>query len=139
MLPQYHFLFALIASVILFLLKINPLFILLFFLAAILIDIDHYFLYIARKKSINPFKAYYYHKYELEKEIKKARQKYVLVIFHTIEFFVVLLIFSLIFHTLWPIFLGCLFHEIIDLIYDSTRKEKKYKRAFSLIYYLKIR
>jgi len=136
MLPQYHILFALIASLILYLFNLPMSFIILFFLAAVLMDIDHYFYYVAKKKNLDLFQAYKYHKYELIKELQKTKQKYVLIILHTLEFFILLFILSLIFSTIWPVFLGCLFHELTDLIYDSTRKEKKYKRAFSLIYYL---
>lgn len=134
MIPQYHVLLALAASMILFIFKTSPISILLFFLAAIFIDIDHYFLYVARKKFLNPWKSYLYNRYEIAKELKKSGQKQVLVIFHTIEFFIILLILSLLFSFLWPIFFGCLFHEVTDIVYDSTRKEKKYKRALSIIY-----
>ena len=136
MLPQYHVILATVASIILFLLKLSPIFILLFFLAAIFIDIDHYFLYVARKKSLNPWKSYHYNKYELLKELKKSGQKQVLVIFHTAEFFILLLILSFLFSFLWPVFFGCLFHEATDIIYELTKKDKKYKRAFSLFIYL---
>lgn len=135
MLPHYHIILAIIVSLILYILKFKPIFIILFFLAAIFIDTDHYFLYVQRKKKLNPFGAYKYNRYEIAKEMKKTGQKYVLVIFHTIEFFIIFLILSFIFTVLWPVFFGCLFHELTDLIYDSTIKDKKYKRAFSLIYY----
>lgn len=135
MLSHYHIILAIVISLILYILQFQPMFIILFFLAAVFIDIDHYFLYVQRKNKLNPLGAYKYNRYEIAKELKRTGQKYVLVIFHTIEFFILLLILSLIFSVLWPIFFGCLFHELTDIVYESTIKDKKYKRAFSLIYY----
>jgi len=127
--------FSLIVAIILLLLKVNYIFIILFFLATILIDIDHYFLHIITNKNFNLSKAYKYFRYELRKKrIKKS--KTLLLIFHTIEFFIILLILSLFFSFFWPMFFGCLFHEIIDLIYEAFRKDKKYIKAPSLVLYI---
>jgi uncharacterized protein YqhQ len=114
---------------------INPIFCLLFFLSAFLIDVDHYFYYVKEKNDLNLRNAYYYHKNYLVKELRRRNQKEVLMVFHTIEFFILLFVLSILFSFMLPVFLGSLFHEVTDLIYDLTLKEKKYKRAFSLIYY----
>ena len=124
--PPFHIIFSLIASLILFFLNLEPLLILLFFLSAVLIDADHYFFYIIRKKDLNFMRAYKY--------FKKPRIS--VYIFHTIEFFLLLLILSLFFNFFWPIFFGCLFHIILDLTYELTQKHKKYKRIYSLVLYL---
>ncbi len=136
MLPKYHIIFSIIAATILLLLKINYLFIILFFLAAILIDIDHYFFYIIKKKNFNLSKAYRYFRYELNKARIKKTPQTLLFIFHTIEFFLLLLILSLFLNFFWPIFFGCLFHEAIDLIYEPFKKHKKYIKAPSLLLYI---
>jgi len=139
MLPRFHILFSTIVFIILLLFNINFLLIALFFISSIVIDVDHYFLYIARKKDLSLRKAYYYNRFELAKKLKKAKQKTVLCIFHTIESFIVLFLLALSFNLIFPIFFGALFHETTDLIADLIRKNKtynKYKRAHSLIFYV---
>lgn len=135
MLPKYHIIFSIILTIILYLLNFDFLFILLFFLASILIDIDHYFFYIIKKKNFNLGKTYKYFRYELNRaRIKKP--KTLLFIFHTIEFFLLLLILSLFLNFFWPIFFGCLFHDVIDIICGLFQKHKKYIKAPSLIWYI---
>ena len=124
--PLFHIIFSLIASLILFFLNLKPLFNFLFFLSAVLIDADHYLFYIIRKRDLNLMRAYKY--------FKKTRIS--VYIFHTIEFFLLLLILSLFFNFFWLIFFGCLFHMILDLIYELFQKDKKYKRVYSLVSYL---
>ncbi len=138
MLPIYHIIFSIIIALIIF--SINPslLFILLFLTGAIFIDIDHYFLYIIKKKDFNFFKAYKYFRHQLRKEKlrKFEKPKKLLFIFHTIEFFIFLLILAFFLSFFWPFLLGCLFHETIDLINDSFKQNRKYIKAYSLIFYI---
>ncbi len=135
MLPKFHLIISFLASFIMLIFGINYLFCLLFFLSAFLIDFDHYLYYIIKKRDLSLINAYKYCKYILKKELEKTNQKQILMIFHTAEFFIILLILSLFLDFFLPIFLGCLFHEFTDLVYETTQKDKKYKRAFSLIYY----
>ena len=138
MFPKYHIIFSVIISIFLYFLNLDLLFVLLFFFSSILIDVDHYFLYIIKKKSFNPIKAYKYFKNKLNGKNKKYQKPRIqLFIFHTIEFFILLLILSFFFNFLWPILFGCLFHESVDLIYALFKKHRKYKKANSIILYIK--
>lgn len=135
MLPKYHIILSIIVAIILYFFNLDFLSIILFFLAALLIDIDHYILYITTKKSFNFSKAYKYFKYELGKK-KLKKPKTLLLIFHTIEFFILLLVLSFFLPLFWPILFGGLFHEVVDLVHNSTIKDKKYIKAPSLILYI---
>jgi hypothetical protein len=132
MLPYLHVIISLIASLILYALKINPLFILLFFLASILIDFDHYLLYVFRKKRFNPFKAYNYCRNDSEKEFLKEGKNRILFAFHNLEVFLILLILSFFISFFIPIILGYSFHSIIDIISEMPEKVKK---DWSIIHY----
>ena len=149
MLPYIHAILSLVVSLILYPLKINPFFVLLFFLASVLIDFDHYILYISRKKNFNIFKAYSYFRRDAERELLKEGKKRVLFVFHNIEILLALFILSLFINFFVPILLGYAFHLIIDIINEHServkktwsitycmykrewRKDKKYKCPFS--------
>ena len=132
--PHFHILFSILFSAILFYLNKGPWFILPFFLASVLIDVDHYLFYIFKKKNFNLVKAYRYYQ-------KPKRE---LFIFHTIEFFILFLLLTFLFTVfpfsfsflLWTIFFGILFHQVLDIIHDSFEKKKEYKSKYSLIMYL---
>lgn len=130
MLPIFHFIIAFIISIILLLLKWQWWQIALFILAAVFIDLDHYFLYINRKKDFNLKRAYKYF-------LGYRRKKEILLVFHTIEVFVLLIILTILsFSYFFPLLLGFIVHCLFDLLYNITVKEKRYKRALSLILYL---
>jgi hypothetical protein len=136
MLPQIHLLISPIFSFLGFFFYNNYLFWVLFFFAAVLIDFDHYLLFVFKKKDLNPFHAYDYCRYVHKIELDKSNQRSYLLIFHTIEFFIILFVLALFFRIFQPILFGVLFHEFTDLIYEAVQKDKKYKRAFSLVYYV---
>lgn len=137
MLPCIHFIIAFLVSIVLVLLKWQWWQISLFFLAAFFIDIDHYFYFIYKKKSWNLIKAHDYF-YNLNKLLKKKRKMVkILFIFHTIEIYLLILIFTFLFFDIFfPLFLGLTIHHILDIVALFICKEKRYKRFFSLIYYL---
>ena len=57
MLPKYHFLINFFISLpLLFIVPWQ--YVLIFFFASFMIDIDHYLYYVFEKKTINPFKSY---------------------------------------------------------------------------------
>jgi len=107
----------------------------IFFLASFGFDIDHYIYYIFKKKSFNLPKAYIYFRKDLNKKLKNNQKPIrLLFIFHTIEFLFVIFLLALILEIFQWVFLGFLFHMVIDWIYLLIKKDnKKYKRAFSLI------
>lgn len=130
MFPKWHFIMALIASAILLFLNWQWWQILLFFVAAFFIDVDHYFYFVWKKKSWSLKKAYRYF-------LKPLKEKHIMI-FHTIEVFAILLALSFaFFEILFPMLLGFLIHNFFDII--APKKAKRYKREFSLICYLKTR
>lgn len=136
MLPHFHLILSAILALVFVLLNFHSHFVVLFLLASVLIDIDHYFLYISMKKDIDFFKAYtYFRKDNFIRDLQKTEHKEVFVVFHTIEFLILLLLLSLFLKELLAVFLGCIFHVALDWIYDLTKKRKGYKRAFSILYY----
>jgi hypothetical protein len=133
MLPYMHVILSLIVSLVLYAIKVNPFFILLFFLASVLIDFDHYILYVIRKKKFNPFRAYSYFRDDAEKELLKEGKKRVLFVFHNLEILLALLILSFFIRFFVPILLGYAFHLIIDIINEQSEKVKK---SWSIIYHI---
>lgn len=137
MLPKWHFIAAAVSSAIL------SLFwswwqILLFFTAAFFIDVDHYLYFVWKKKSWSLKKAYEYWIVLGNKSGKRKEEKIqeYLVIFHTIEVFIVLAVLAFVsFKIFFPMLLGFVIHNIFDVATMIKTKEKRYKRACSLIFY----
>ena len=130
MYPKWHVLFGAIFSLALFL--IFPFIgfnVILVFLASVLIDVDHYWHYLIRKKDISLKNAFNWHK-----NLPKFH-KPVMHIFHTLEFFIVLCFFSLFFDFLIYILLGIIFHYLLDIIQLGYEK-RIHVREYSLIKYL---
>lgn len=140
MFPKYHILFGALFSIFLWL--IYPaigLYVIIVFLATFLIDIDHYLVYVIRKKAINPRKAHSYF-YSIHKNLKPMLNKGVkvkapLVFIHTIEF----LVFTFVLALFYPLFLfilaGILFHSLLDVIDMFMVFGTVYPRSFSIIHY----
>ena len=143
MFPKFHILFGFLVSLSLYFCfpGANLFFLLIFFLSSFIFDVDHYFFYIQKKHSLNFAKAYKYFRYDLRKiaiKNKLKRTKYLLLPFHLIEFLIIILILSFFIKIFQFIFLGLIIHMLIDWIYDLCLDEndKKYKRVFSIIYYV---
>lgn len=140
MLPKVHFIVAVIVSVILALLGWQWWQLALFFIASFFIDVDHYIWFIYNKGSWSLVRAYIHFRNlsKQRRKSKKQKQRAHLLIFHTIEAFIVVVVLSLIlFRIFFPILLGMIIHYALDFIDGIVYREKKYKRTFSLICYLK--
>ncbi|OIO62625.1 hypothetical protein COY26_02580 [Candidatus Woesearchaeota archaeon CG_4_10_14_0_2_um_filter_33_10] len=87
--------------------------VLIIFFTNILLDVDHYILYIFKFKSFDIVKA---HNYFFNEE------KSFLLFFHTVEFLLVLLILSLSFKLVFFVLIGVVIHLLLD-IYEETRKK----------------
>ena len=104
---------------------------LLILFSSIFIDVDHYIWYVIVKKDWNLKRAYYY----LRDEVKGSQK---LMIFHTIEFLIVIGLLSFIWFGFYYIFIGVLYHFALDMM--SMIKLKRLKdREYSLIHWLKIK
>lgn len=141
MLPKWHILLGAIFSLILYLFTPFTSFdILIIFLSAVLIDIDHYIGYIIQHKKANPFhsvKWLYKASEHLRKIDKKTRQKYksLIMFFHSLEFLIILLIATKFSTIAFLILTGFSFHIAIDLIYATFTKQELHPKL-SIIYTL---
>lgn len=112
MYPIYHFVLTLIASG--FLLPVLGWKIVLFWLGSFFIDIDHFWWYILKYKNLSLREAYDYGKNNHED--KKLH------IFHTIEFWSLLGIWSIFSEYALVILFGLVYHIVIDLTDMIARK-----------------
>jgi hypothetical protein len=107
--------------------------IVLFAIGAVLIDVDHYFLYILRRRSLSIPGMFRYYR-ELQ-PIQHTVPYVGLCIFHTVDFFVLLGLLAQFHPLLWPLLAGCLYHLFIDL-FDLRRKGVIFIRPFFLLEHL---
>jgi hypothetical protein len=105
----------------------------LFAVGGVLIDIDHYLLYMWRRKNFSVVGMFRYFN-ELQ-PIQSSIPYVGLCIFHTIDFFVLLGILAIFYPILFFLLLGCLFHFCIDL-FDLRRKCVLTIRPFFLVEHL---
>ncbi len=122
MLIKYHFLFGLIVSLLLY--PVYGINILIIFFTNLLLDVDHYILYIFKFKSFSIIKA---HDYFFNEE------KPFLLFFHTVEFLLALLFFSFYFRLAFFALVGLVIHLLLD-IYEEMR-EKHIGRFPSIIWW----
>jgi hypothetical protein len=105
----------------------------LFSVGSVLIDVDHYLLYIQRRKSLSVRGMF---RYFAELQPIQSSISYVgLCVFHTVDFFLLLALLSLWYPHLKPLLAGCLFHFVVDLI-SLRRKGIIFIRAFFLVEHL---
>lgn len=92
----------------------------LFAAGSVLIDVDHYFLFIQRRHSLSVTGMF---RYFNELHPIESTIPYVgLCIFHTVDFFVLLGLLAIRYPALLYLLAGCLFHFTADLIYLRHRK-----------------
>lgn len=147
MLPKWHILFGAIVSIILYyIFNLNFVQFLIIFFSSVLIDFDHYLFYIFVKKDFNLRRA---HKWFIEKtkkflSLSKNERRFFknpILIFHGIEFWIILGILSIfyhfiifiIYHFIIFIIIGIAIHMFIDFIEIIYLKEPLYPK-FSQIY-----
>lgn len=102
-----------------------------FLLGSILIDADHYITYVLRFKDFNVARMFKYYHEDLFKEINP----YVLNIFHTVEFLIVLLILSFYSSVFLLMLMGLVFHLLLDSIH-LYKIGRLSARAHSIVEYL---
>lgn len=148
MFPTQHVIFGAIFAFLLHLLypSFSSLGLMIIFLASFLIDVDHYLLYVIEKKDISLRKAYIWCRdlgltYEslTFKQLKTARIP--ICFFHTFESTIILLILSFFSEFILFIFLGFIFHLLVDYTYAliiaiNSSREVVYYHPFLLFYNL---
>ena len=141
MLPRWHIFWGLILSIFIwfFYPEIKLLYLLLLFLASFLIDFDHYIVAVKNTKSLSLQKAFNYFTLlgtnELNRK-KKKRKKDPLMIFHTVEFHLLVLAIGFLEETFLFIFLGMFFHSLLDIIW-LIKNDRLHKREYFLINWLR--
>jgi hypothetical protein len=130
MLPRTHILIGAILTFIIYYVypAIPVLYLVLMFLSSILIDLDHYIVAVNKTKSFGLGNAFdYFESLRLRglREIKKdIRKKGPFMAFHTIEFHIIVLLLGLF---AWRgflfVFIGMVFHSILDIIHMVYNNE----------------
>lgn len=107
--------------------------IVLFAIGAVLIDVDHYFLYVQRRRDLSIMGMFRY--FEELQPIQRTIPYVGLCVLHTIDFFALLAVLSYFYPMVWNLLGGCLFHFVLDLI-DLRRKGVLSIRPYFLIEHL---
>jgi hypothetical protein len=140
MLPKTHTIFGFIFALVLALIfpqQIGWLGFIIIWASSVLIDVDHYLLYVWYKKDLSLKRAvdYFFNKAKIFKKLSKEKQKQVHVgifFLHGIE--MILITWGLFFLSKMSIFLyisiGFAFHLILDLIHMYAEKFPCYRLSF---------
>ena len=139
MLPFKHIIYSLILGLILFIIlpyySIIPF--LIFFLSSVLIDIDHYIVYIWRKKDKSLVGALKWHELLNKNHTEKKKNIPFFHFLHSFEFLILLVILSFFFKYIIYALLGFIFHSILDLIDMKRRKELSSREYFTFKLFFK--
>ena len=129
MFPLPHIIFSTIFCIILYPFIGNN--VIIVWSASIFIDIDHYFWYVLNKKSWNLLEAIKRH---MKQEFKV---NYKFHTFHLVELLILFGIMGFYNKIFFYIFIGILFHFILDWIDLYLRPEARGGRTWSLLMYFK--
>lgn len=134
MLPKWHILLGFVFSYVLIYFFNFSLFAgTIVFLSSFLIDFDHYLYFVYKKKDLSYFQARGYyselnaHWKNLSKEEKES-YKYPIMIFHGIEFWIILALLGFISPIFFWILMGIGVHMIADLSEYTVIKEPIYAK-----------
>ena len=142
MLPRWHVLWGAIFTLIIWFFSpsINPLYLILLFLATIFIDFDHYAISCKKHKTLSiPHALKYYEKYMQEEEERKKkgiRKRGDFHLFHTVEFHLLVALLGILWTGFFYIFIGMVFHSLLDLVY-LMHKDIFHIREFFLFNWLR--
>ncbi len=141
--PQIHFILGIFFVVILYFLfspVISVFGLTIIFLSSVLIDADHYIYYIFRKKDLNIFKAYKWHKKNTCRfcSLPKETQKKLYIGFYFLHGIETLILLFFLGVYLSPVFIliliGFLFHLFVDFATEVIYEQRFSK--LSVIYNL---
>ena len=140
MLPKTHTIFGFFFALVLALIFQQQIGLLGFFIiwfSSVLIDIDHYLLYVAYKKDISLKRAvgFFYEKAKIFRKLSIEQKKLFhtgLYFLHGIEMLAIMLLLFFIFNQIifLCIFLGFAFHMLLDLIRIRQEKFPCYRISF---------
>ena len=106
--------------------------------SAILIDVDHYLLYVYQKNNLSLKKAYWYFynrgiKFRKISRDKRKKYKEDILLFHNIEFLIIIFFLSWFYFPIFYILYGMILHMFIDII-DLIKKHIPLYTKTSIIY-----
>ncbi|RMD45972.1 hypothetical protein D6829_00895 [Candidatus Pacearchaeota archaeon] len=112
------------------------------FASSFLIDIDHYFLYVFKKKNFNIRNSIKWNfkkreEYRKLSKVEKRKFKHNFVVFHGIEFIIVLVALSFINKLFTWILIGSLIHLIMDYAEGIYFKEPIYPKVSQIYLFYK--
>lgn len=143
MLPKIHIILGAIFSILFyFIFQISLFHASLIFFSSFLIDFDHYLYYIIAKKDLSLKNSY---KWFVEKRRKilqkpfeeRKKYKHPVLIFHGIEFWIVILLLGFIYHVFLFILIGIGIHMILDFVDLISIKEPFYSKLSQIIVIIK--
>lgn len=137
MLPRWHIFYGLVLSLVVYQIfpEVSLFNLTLVFLSAFLIDFDHYITSSFKLKTLSLSKIFQYHKEMGKLEAKQVKNgikvKGDFHLFHTVEFHLIILALSLLNKHFFFIFIGMLFHSIID-VFSLISRKVFYRRQYFL-------
>ena len=141
MLPRWHILLGALFTFIVWIVfpQTKVIYLALIFLASFLIDFDHYAASVLKTSEFSLFRSFKYHeilgRIEKKEKARGIKRKGDFHLFHTIEVHILVLLLSYLWAGFLYIFIGMLFHSIIDLV-DLTYGERLYRREYFLVNWL---
>ncbi|MBI4439440.1 hypothetical protein HY638_00540 [Candidatus Woesearchaeota archaeon] len=110
--------------------------VLMVFVGGVLIDIDHYFWFVAKKKDTSIARCQrFYERVMVEKRMKDVLNA--LFIFHTLEFLIIIAVASFFSEYALMFLVGYVFHIVPDIIFE-VRMWKRKVVAFSVLQWVRL-
>lgn len=140
--PKWHILYGFLFTLLLWMIfpDISYFYIIITFLSSFLIDVDHYLYFVIKTKNFSFSKSLEYHRLKEIEEVqnykKGIRKKMGFHPFHTIEFHIIIGLFSLVWKPFLFVFIGILFHSLIDFC-DMFSRDRIYTREYFFVNWLK--
>ena len=103
----------------------------------VLIDIDHYFSYAVKYKKWNILECYKFYSRQVDAVDFKENEG-ILLIFHTIEFLLIIVFLAFYFAAALAFLTGLAFHSLLDLIYLWS-VPKKFVANHSIIIWVRLK
>ena len=103
-----------------------------FGLAVVLVDLDHVIEYVRDTRSLDVMGVFPYYRL-IEKNLDK--NYLILDVFHTLEFFALVVLLAAVFPVIWYVFAGMVFHMMAD-IFHLIREGCLFVRAYSIVEYI---
>lgn len=144
MFPRWHILYGALFALLLGMVApgVHVSYLLLVFLASVLIDLDHYLACVHKTRKWSLLHAFEYHKKQaagmraLEKKGLKPKSDFHL--FHTLEFHALIGLLGMLWVGFFYLFIGMVFHSLLDVI-DGVRMRTLHRREYFFFSWLRKR